>query len=58
MPSRIKHDSYGVYDKLEERFVISAVVADTPTEAYDIAWRLKDKQDQLHEEEVLYSEVE
>ena len=49
-PSTVKHDSYGVYDLLDERFVVPYVLADNPEEAWDLAWKLKDEQDSLHEE--------
>lgn len=49
-PSTVKHDSYGVYDKLEECFVVPYVLADNPDEAWDLAWKLKEEQDNLHEE--------
>lgn len=51
MPSKVKHDSYGVYDRLDEKFIVPYVLADNDKEAYDLAWKLKDEQDQLHNEQ-------
>ena len=45
MPSKIKHEFYGVYDRLEEHFVVPYVEGKNSEDSYNRAWLIKDKID-------------
>lgn len=45
MPSKIEHEFYGVYDRLEERFVVPYVEGKNSEDSYNRAWLIKDKID-------------
>ena len=45
MPSKIEHEYYGVYDRLEEHFVVPYVEGKDSQDSYNRAWLIKDKID-------------
>lgn len=49
MPSKVKHDLYGVYDRLEEKYVVAYVNGETTEDSYRKAWLYKEKIDHEHE---------
>lgn len=49
MPSKVKHDLYGVYDRLEEKFVVAYVNGESTEDSYRKAWLYKEKIDHEHE---------
>lgn len=49
MPARIDHTRYGVYDRLEEKYVVAYVNGDSTEDSYRKAWLYKEKIDHEHE---------
>ena len=49
MPSRVDPTRYGVYDRLEEKYVVAYVNGDSTEDSYRKAWLYKEKIDHEHE---------
>lgn len=45
MPSKVEHHLYGIYDRLEEHFVVPYVEGKNSEDSYNRAWLIKDKID-------------
>lgn len=49
MPSRVDPTRYGVYDRLEEKYVVAYVNGESTEDSYRKAWLYKEKIDHEHE---------